>query len=53
MKKTYLSPAANVIRIEKRLLQSASPQSLDVKSGSVSDTGKLLGRDGIFDEGEE
>ena len=48
MKKTYMTPAAEVIRIETVLLQSAS--SVGVKSGTVSDKDKLLGREGFFDD---
>ena len=53
MKKTYMTPAAVAIRIEKVLLQSASNQTMDVKSGSVSNTSDLLGRRGFFDDDED
>lgn len=53
MKKTYMTPVAKGIRIEKVLLQSASTETMEVKSGTVNNTNQLLGRGGWFDEGEE
>ena len=49
MKKTYISPVVDAIRIEKRLLTSAS---LGVYKDNVNDTGDLLGRDFDFDDEE-
>ena len=50
MKKTYISPVVDAIRIEKRLLTSAS---LGVYKDNVNDTGDLLGRGLDFDDDEE
>ncbi|MBQ8064692.1 MAG: hypothetical protein IJ144_02520 [Prevotella sp.] len=47
MKKTYNSPATNVIRIEKILLQTTS---LNVDSTKeVKSVDRLLGRQGFFE----
>ena len=52
MKKTYLTPAAEVIRIEKTLLQAVS--GLEKYSNStISSNDAVLGRDGWFEEEEE
>ena len=50
MKKTYISPVVNAIRIEKRLLTSASQ---GIYSDTVTNTNDLLGRDFDFDDDEE
>ena len=50
MKKTYISPVVNAIRIEKRLLTSAS---VGIYSGKVNDTDVLLGREMDFDDDDE
>ena len=52
MKKTYMTPAANVIRIQKTLLQAASGFEKN-SSNTISDNNAVLGRGGIFDESEE
>jgi hypothetical protein len=52
MKKTYISPATNVIRIEKTLLQATSSMSKDT-TNTISDNSQVLGRGGWFDDGEE
>ena len=50
MKKIYISPAVKVVRIEKRLLTSAS--AMGIYNDNVNDTGDLLGRDFDFDDEE-
>ena len=51
MKKTYISPVVDAIRIEKRLLTSAS--AMGIYNDNVNDTGDLLGRGLDFDDDEE
>ena len=51
MKKTYISPVVNAIRIEKRLLTPAS--AMGIYNDNVNDTGDLLGREFDFDDEDE
>ena len=52
MKKTYMTPATDVIRIQKTLLQAVSGFEKN-SSSTISDNNAVLGRGGMFDEGEE
>ena len=45
-----MTPATKVIRIEKNLLQPVSGPKV---AGTTDQESELLGRGGIFDEGEE
>lgn len=49
MKKAYISPAADIVRIEKILLQSASSPNVTLnKDGSVA-ADRVEGRRGYYD----
>ena len=50
MKKTYISPVVNAIRIEKRLLTTASK---GIYNDTVTNTSDLLGREFDFDDEDE
>jgi len=52
MKKTYMTPAAEVVRIEKALLTSTSNVQLNTTK-EVSDTNGLLGREFDFTDDED
>ena len=54
MRKTYMTPATDVIRIEKTLLQATSPgtPTAGITSGNV-EAGSIEGRRGFFDDDED
>ena len=52
MKKTYMTPATDIIRIEKTLLQVVSGFEKN-STNTVGDNNSVLGREGFFDDDEE